>query len=128
LSGGGLVTDFVTPLAVGTTVFSDSNLASMIGLVTDLTVELFKGTDGFFTEDPALTFSGALLANGALEDPGSINFAETFRGDPGDLGDPGDEVFEPDPVLEIVRGPDFFTAVGKVMMSITKIFEINLVF
>jgi len=70
LSGGGLVTDFVTPLAAE--VFSTSSLASTIGLVIFLIVELFKGTDGFFTEDPALFFSETLLASGALEDPGSI--------------------------------------------------------
>lgn len=72
LSGGGLVTDFVTPLAAEVEVFSTSNLASTIGLVIFLIVELFKGTDGFFIEDPALIFSEALLASGALEDPGSI--------------------------------------------------------
>jgi len=120
VSGGGLVTDLVTPLAAEANVFSGSNLASITGLVTDLTVKLFKGADGFFTGATALIFSGALLASGALEDPGSIVFAGAFRGDPGDLGDPGDKVFDPDPVLEIVRGPDFFTAVGKVMMSCNK--------
>jgi len=120
VSGGGLVTDLVTPLAAEANVFSGSNLASITDFVTDLTVELFKGTDGFFTEDKALTFSRALLASGALEDPGNIVFAGAFRGDPGDLGDPGDKVFDPDPVLEIVRGPDFFTAVGKVMLFCNK--------
>jgi len=120
VSGGGLVTDFVTPLAAEANDFSGSNLASITDFVTDLTVELFKVTDGFFTVDPALTFSGALLVSGALEDPGNIVFAGAFRGDPGDLGDPGDKVFDPDPVLEIVRGPVFFTAVGKVMMFCNK--------
>jgi len=72
LSGGGLVTDFITPLAAEGKVFSASNLALTTGLVTFLIVELFKGTDGFFTEDPASIFLGALLANGDLEDPGNI--------------------------------------------------------
>jgi len=127
VSGGGLVIDLVTPLAAEAIVFSGSNLASIRDLVTDFTVGFFKGTDGFFTEDAVLAFSEALLASDALEDPDSIVFAGAFRGDPGDLGDPGDKVFDPVPVLEVVRGPDFFTAVGKVMMFCNKNIQYKLI-
>jgi len=115
LSGGGLIADFVTPLVEQATIFAGSGLNSVTGLET----KIFGGTDIFFTEVSKLVFSGALLADGLTEDPDEINFVDVFSGEPGDLGDP-DKVFDPEPVLEIVIGPDFFAAEGKVMVFYNK--------
>lgn len=123
LSGGGLFTDFLRALVTEEIdVFVGSNLASITSLVAGLEVGLFRGIDSFFTEvaigDPPLFFSEALLTGNPLTEDPDINFIDAFRGDP---GDPGDKVFDPEPVLEIVIGPDFFTTAGNVMLFYNKI-------
>jgi len=121
LSGGGLVTDFVTPLVAEKVVFTDSALTSTTGLIADLEDELLEETVTFFTEVTTLVFSEALLAGGALaEDSDTIFLTDVFKGDAGDLGDPGDEALDPDPVLEIVISPDFFNVDGNVIMCCKK--------
>jgi len=87
--------------------------------VIDLEIKIFGGTVIFFTEMSRLVFSETLLVGDFIEDPDEINFVDGFSGEPGDLDNPGD-VLDPNPVLEIVIEPDFFAAVGNVMMFYNK--------
>lgn len=111
LSGGGLVTDFFSPLIADEIAdFIGSDL-SITGFVIDLEVRLF-------TDNSSLIFPGNLLATGNFtEGPGDVDFADVFK-DPINLGDPGDpKAFDSEPLLEtIFTVLDFFTVEGKVMI------------